>query len=78
MTIHEIKDDLQNHVGKKVTINCNMGRNKYEEYHVIVKELYDYIFLVEDTKAQSVKSFSYSDIITETIKIDYRDKNIDK
>ena len=78
MTIHQIKDDLRSHVGEKVTINCNMGRNKFEEYHVVVKELYDYIFLVEDTKASTIKSFSYSDVITQTIKIDYSRKKIDK
>ena len=55
-----------------------MGRNKFEEYHVVVKELYDYIFLVEDTKASTIKSFSYSDVITQTIKIDYSRKKIDK
>lgn len=71
MTINEIRNDLRQHIGDKAVINYNLGRNKYEEYHVVIKELYDYIFLVEDIKNAGVKSFSYSDVITKTIKIDY-------
>lgn len=71
MTIQQIKQDLKDHVGESVTINCNLGRNKYEEYRVVIKELYDYIFLVEDEKHLGVKSFSYTDVITKTIKIHY-------
>lgn len=71
MTIRDIKNELKNHVGKKAIINCSLGRNKYEEYHVIVKELYNNVFLVEDIQNLGVKSFSYTDIITKTIQIDY-------
>lgn len=70
MTIHEIKKNLKDHIGKKVVINYNLGRNKYEEYHVTIKQLYDNIFLVEDEK-NAAKSFSYTDIITKTIRIHY-------
>lgn len=68
-TICEIKNELQKHLGKEAIINYNLGRNKYEEYHVIIKQLYDNIFLVEDNI--STKSFSYNDVITKTIKIKY-------
>ena len=71
MTISQIRKDLRNHVGKEVTINCNLGRNKYEEYRVVIKELYNNIFLVEDEKKLGVKSFSYTDVITQNIKIHY-------
>lgn len=72
MTIEEIKKDLRNHVGKDALIKYSLGRNKYESYHVIIKELYDYVFLVELKKQENrVKSFSYADVITKTIKIDY-------
>ena len=73
MTISSVKKDLLEHLGDIVSIKYNLGRNKYEEYEAIVKELYDYIFLVEcDSNGMSfVKSFSYIDVITKTIKIDY-------
>ena len=69
MTIYEIKKKLQKNVGKYVYIKYNLGRNKYEDYKVKIKELYDNIFIVESNLG--IKSFSYSDIMTNTIHIDY-------
>ena len=73
MSIKKVKDELNNHIGEKAIIKCNMGRNKYEKYNVIIKELYNNVFLVETegNLYTQIKSFSYSDIITKTIKIDY-------
>ncbi|MEG0025734.1 MAG: Veg family protein [Bacilli bacterium] len=73
MNINLVKEELNTHIGADVTIKYNLGRNKYESYNVRIKELYNYIFLVEmlDDKNLEIKSFSYSDIITKTIKINY-------
>ena len=70
MTLEKIKEELNNYVGKKITIKYNLGRNKFEKYEVVLKELYSHVFLVE-LNNENIKSFSYSDIITKTIKIDY-------
>ena len=69
MTISSVKKEMLEHIGDKVSIKYNLGRNKYEEYEAIIKELYDYVFLVECDNV--VKSFSYIDVITKVIKIDY-------
>ena len=69
MTISKVKKDLLEHLGEIVSIKYNLGRNKYEEYKAIVKELYDYVFLVECDNV--IKSFSYTDVITKVIRIDY-------
>lgn len=74
MTIEQVRIHLNDYVGKKVVIKYNLGRNKYEKYSATIKELYKNIFLVEvmETNLKNeIKSFSYSDIITKTIKIDY-------
>jgi len=72
MNIEAVKKELNNHIGKQVTIRYNLGRNKVEKYHAIIKELYNNIFLVELLNiTNEIKTFSYSDIITKTIKIDY-------
>ena len=71
MTKSEIMEKLNNHIGSYVTIKYNLGRNKYEKYHVKIKELYNNIFLVELKDDNIIKSFSYNDVITKTIKIDY-------
>ena len=39
MTISKVKKDLLEHIGDIVSIKCNLGRNKYEEYEAIIKEL---------------------------------------
>ena len=71
MTKSEIIEKLNNHIGSYVTIKYNLGRNKYEKYHVKIKELYSNVFLVELKDDNIIKSFYYNDVITKTIKIDY-------
>lgn len=72
LNIEKIKTELENHLGKEATLKYHLGRNKYEEYHVTIKEAYNRVFLVElKNKDHQIKSFSYSDIITKTIKIKY-------
>ena len=73
VTIKNVKEELTKHLGDKVTIKYNLGRNKYEKYNVKLKKLYDYVFTVEleKKKSKEIKSFSYSDVITKIIKIDY-------
>ena len=71
MTVNQIKDDLNKHLGKDVYLKYNLGRNKYEEYEVKIKKLYNHIFLVELKDNNIIKSFSYTDVITKTIKIIY-------
>ncbi len=71
-TINKVKEKLNNHVGSIVNINYNLGRNKYETYEVKIKELYNNIFTVELLNSdKSIKSFSYTDIITKTVKIKF-------
>lgn len=72
MNIDKIKTEVENHLGDEATLKYHLGRNKYEEYHVTIKEAYNRVFLVEiKNKGKEVKAFSYSDIITRTIKIKY-------
>lgn len=68
--INEIRSKLNDYVGEQVVIKYNLGRNKYEKYNVVIKELYENVFLVELNK-NITKSFTYSDVLTNTIKIDY-------
>ena len=38
-----VRKILSNYIGKKVTIKYNLGRNKYETYDVIIKNLYNHL-----------------------------------
>lgn len=71
MTIDSVRSKLHHHIGDSVTIKYNLGRNKYEKYNAKIKELYNNVFVVEVEKYNIVKSFSYSDVITKIIKIEY-------
>lgn len=74
MTIYNVKSEIFDHVGDTIKIKYNLGRNKYEEYTAVLKELYHYIFLVECETISGInytKSFTYTDVLTHAIKIDY-------
>jgi len=73
MNITDIKQNLNKYIGKKVSIKYNLGRNKYEKYNVVIKELFDNVFLVEKKETHEIESFSYNDVITKIIKIDYNE-----
>ncbi len=65
-----IRQALSKYIGAEITIKYNLGRNKYEIYKAKITNLYNCVFLVEVLdENKSVKSFSYADIITKTIKI---------
>ena len=69
MTIQKIKDNINENLGNKVRIVFNTGRNKIEEFDAIIKESYNFIFVVEtDTEN---KSFTYSDVLTRTVELHF-------
>ena len=71
--IDKIKEDMESNIGKKVKIKFNGGRNKIEEYDAIIKEIHNFIFVVEiNNESNEVKSFSYSDVLTQTVEIFYK------
>ena len=66
-----IKDEIAKNIGRRVKIRYNTGRNKIEEYDVIIKDIYPNIFVVFDKNLLLVKSFSYFDLINKAISIIY-------
>ena len=74
MTIYNVKREIFDHVGDTIKIKYSLGRNKYEEYNAVLKEVYNYVFLVECETISGInytKSFTYTDILTKVIRIDY-------
>ena len=67
--LQTIKNAMKPHLNKTVKIKCNLGRNKSETYEAKIIKLYNCVFLIELTQNKTIKSFSYADIITKTIKI---------
>ena len=63
--IDRIKKELSEH--EYIHIKYDLGRKEYE---VKIENLYNRVFTVK-LKDNRLKSFSYNDIITKTIKIKY-------
>lgn len=69
--LSEIKADLEPHLGSKVILKSNRGRNKIVEREGILEQLYPNIFIVklEERRVTRRISFNYSDVLTEAIEI---------
>lgn len=67
MSISMVIKALKKHLNEDMVIKYNLGRNKYETYHIKLKKLYPHIFTVVDNNF--LRCFSYSDIIMKNIKI---------
>lgn len=65
--IENVKNNIEELIGKEATIKYSLGRNKYEKYNGIIKETYNKIFLFETNGIK--KSFSYVDVLTKNVKI---------
>ncbi len=68
MTIDKIKKVVQENQGVPRSFIFHGSRNQIDEFHGIIMDLYPAIFtiLLDDDK---IKSFSYSDILTENLEI---------
>ena len=63
-----IKTKLETYVGKFIKIQYSLGRNKYEKYSGKITQLFPNVFFFEEENG-NVKCFSYSDILTKTIRL---------
>lgn len=71
-TLTEIKRNVQNCVGKKVMLQTNKGKRKSKTSEGILAEVYNSVFIVKVDSGlggERKLSFSYSDILTETVEI---------
>lgn len=69
MTIQKIKENISENLGNKVRIVFNTGRNKIEEFDAVIKESYNFIFVVETENEN--KSFTYADVLTQTVELHF-------
>lgn len=70
MTIQKIRDEMSQNKGKILNFKFNGARNQIEEFKGEVVNTYPAIFLIRmDDENNLIKSFSYSDILTESLEI---------
>ncbi|GAA0609016.1 MULTISPECIES: biofilm formation stimulator Veg [Virgibacillus] len=75
-TLVEIKQGLECQLGKRLKLKANGGRRKTIERCGILAETYPSVFIVEldqDENAFERVSYSYADVLTETVQISFQD-----
>ncbi|SHG41048.1 biofilm formation stimulator Veg [Ornithinibacillus halophilus] len=76
-TLIEIKQGLEGQVGKRLKLRANGGRRKTIERCGILAETYPSVFIVEldqDENAFERVSYSYADVLTETVELNFLDE----
>ncbi|AZR74442.1 Veg protein [Anoxybacter fermentans] len=75
--LEEIKKDLDSYVGERVTLKANRGRRKILQKEGILEQTYPNIFIikVDEDRGPRRISYSYADILTETVEIKIKNKN---
>ncbi|AMA74529.1 MULTISPECIES: biofilm formation stimulator Veg [Aneurinibacillus] len=71
-TLHDIKRSLDNHIGERILLRANGGRRKTVERTGVLEETYPSVFIVkldEDKHAFERVSYSYADVLTETVEL---------
>lgn len=71
MTLENIRNEINNHIGNNVKVIFFGARNKTEEFVGLITEAYNQIFIIELNNKEK-KSVCYSDVLTETVKIYYQ------
>ncbi|MFC4182057.1 biofilm formation stimulator Veg [Saccharococcus thermophilus] len=75
-TLSDIKKTLDSNIGRRLTLRANGGRRKTIERCGILAETYPSVFVIElDQKENTFErvSFSYADVLTETVKLTFLD-----
>lgn len=79
--LKSIKRSLDSHIGERILLRANGGRRKTVERSGVLEETYPSVFIVrldEDKHTFERVSYSYADILTETVELTIcrRDENI--
>ncbi|GGH88328.1 uncharacterized protein Veg [Pullulanibacillus pueri] len=76
-TIKDIKDALDERIGKRLTLKANGGRRKTIHRIGVLEETYPSVFIVkldQETNAYERVSYSYTDVLTETVEITFAEE----
>lgn len=72
MNIKKIRERLEKEKGKIIHFKYNGARNQIEEFDGTIENTYNAVFIIRiNTENKIIKSFTYSDILTETLEMFY-------
>jgi len=76
-TLLDIKKNLDFNLGKRLTLKANGGRRKTIERSGVLAETYPSVFVIEldqDENSFERVSYSYADVLTETVQLTFLDE----
>ena len=76
-TLLDIKRNLDFNLGKRLTLKANGGRRKTIERSGVLAETYPSVFVIEldqDENSFERVSYSYADVLTETVLLTFFDE----
>ncbi|MDF0480575.1 Veg family protein [Vagococcus sp. PNs007] len=73
-TLSTIKKKMESHIGSRITLVAQTGRKRQTKHSGILTETYPAVFIVdldEDGDSRERVSYSYTDILTQTVEVDF-------
>ena len=64
-----IKNSIETYKGKKIHFKYNGARNQIEEFDGMIENTYNAVFTIRINDSNNIKSFTYNDIINESLQI---------
>ena len=73
-SLENIKKRLDERIGSKLTITSQAGRNTVTRRHGVLAKTFPRVFIIElDDSAVKTVSFTYTDILTKSIELNFDD-----
>ncbi len=71
--LFEIRKKIESHLGEKIKLRANRGRRKTYEKEGVLESTYPSIFIVKVNENNYFQrlSFSYADVLTETVELSF-------
>lgn len=76
--IDKIRQEVEDFIGKKVSVTANKGRKRFVTREGILEEAYPNLFVIKiSNKFDSTRrvSYTYSDVLTETVELTVCEEN---
>ncbi len=69
MNKNKVKEMVESYKGKLISFKYNGARNQNEEFDGIIENTYNSVFTIKTIDKNTIKSFTYNDIINESLQI---------
>ena len=67
MNKSKVKENIETYKGKVIHFRYNGARNQIEEFDGVIENTYNSIFTIKLEDSKCLKSFTYNDIINESL-----------